>query len=94
MASRWRIDTICCRFTSLFAARGHSVAQINSASKRPASSSVGRIEAAAVIGYSPDEQLVRWMEIFPTGNITITKVRGEAIEIGVRASAVNLESSQ
>ncbi len=28
---------------------------------------VGRIEAAAVIGYSPDEKVVRWMEISSTG---------------------------
>ena len=28
---------------------------------------VGPIEAAAVIGYSPDEQVVRWMEISSTG---------------------------
>ena len=28
---------------------------------------VGRIEAASVIGYSPDEQVVRWMEISSTG---------------------------
>ena len=28
---------------------------------------IGRIEAAAVIGYSPDEKVVRWMEISSTG---------------------------
>jgi hypothetical protein len=28
---------------------------------------VGRVEAASVIGYSPDEQVVRWMEISSTG---------------------------
>lgn len=29
--------------------------------------SAGPIEAASIIGYSPDEQLVRWMEISSTG---------------------------
>jgi hypothetical protein len=28
---------------------------------------VGRIEAASVIGYSPEEQVIRWMEISSTG---------------------------
>jgi len=28
---------------------------------------VGRVEASSVIGYSPDEQVVRWMEISSTG---------------------------
>ena len=31
------------------------------------SSDSGRIEASAVIGYSPDERVVRWMEISSTG---------------------------
>ncbi len=31
------------------------------------STDAGRIEASAVIGYSPDERVVRWMEISSTG---------------------------
>jgi hypothetical protein len=43
---------------------------------------VGPIEAASVIGYSPDEQLVRWMEISSTGEYHDHKGRwkGNGIE--------------
>ena len=42
---------------------------------------VGPIEAAAVIGYSPDEQLVRWMEISSTGEYHDHKGRWNSDEI-------------
>jgi hypothetical protein len=43
---------------------------------------VGPIEATAVIGYSPDEQVVRWMEISSTGEYHDHKGRwkGDQIE--------------
>ncbi len=43
---------------------------------------VGPVEAAAVIGYSPDEQQVRWMEISSTGEYHDHKGRwnGDTIE--------------
>ena len=43
---------------------------------------VGPVEAAAVIGYSPDEQRVRWMEISSTGEYHDHKGKwnGDAIE--------------
>ena len=42
---------------------------------------VGPIEAAAVIGYSPDEQVVRWMEISSTGEYHDHKGRWKGDEI-------------
>jgi hypothetical protein len=42
---------------------------------------VGPIEAAAVIGYSPDEQVVRWMEISSTGEYHDHKGRWKSDEI-------------
>jgi len=43
---------------------------------------VGRIEATAVIGYSPDEKVVRWMEISSTGEYHDHRGtwKGDAIE--------------
>ncbi len=51
--------TLDCKSTALGAA-----VTCGFAGKLP---NVGPIEAAAVIGYSPDEQVVRWMEISSTG---------------------------
>jgi hypothetical protein len=42
---------------------------------------VGPIEAAAVIGYSPDEQVVRWMEISSTGEYHDHRGRWNGAEI-------------
>jgi hypothetical protein len=42
---------------------------------------VGPIEAAAVIGYSPDEQVVRWMEISSTGEYHDHKGRWKGNEL-------------
>jgi hypothetical protein len=42
---------------------------------------VGPIEAAAVIGYSPDEQVVRWMEISSTGEYHDHRGRWKGDEI-------------
>jgi len=51
--------TIDCKPTALGAAVNYSFSgQL---------AGVGRLEAASVIGYSPDEKVVRWMEISSTG---------------------------
>src|ERR1700751_4112338 len=42
---------------------------------------VGPIEAAAVIGYSPDEQVVRWMEISSTGEYHDHRGRWQSDEL-------------
>jgi hypothetical protein len=42
---------------------------------------VGPIEAAAVIGYSPEEKVVRWMEISSTGEYHDHRGRWKADEI-------------
>ena len=42
---------------------------------------VGPIEAAAVIGYSPEEQVVRWMEISSTGEFHNHRGRWKGDEI-------------
>jgi hypothetical protein len=41
-----------------------------------------RIEAATVIGYSPDEHLVRWMEISSTGEYHDHHGRWQGSQIG------------
>lgn len=50
----------------------------------------GPIEAAAVIGYSPEEQVVRWMEISSTGEYHDHRGRwnGDALEFEPRKKAI------
>jgi hypothetical protein len=54
----------------------------------------GRIEAASVIGYSPDEQVVRWMEISSTREYHDHRGRWKGNEIEFEPMAYTISGKQ
>jgi len=78
--------TLNCRRTALGAA-----VTCGFASKLP---DVGPIEAAAVIGYSPDEQVVRWMEISSTGEYHDHRGRWKGDEIDFEPLAYSVSGQK